>query len=191
MAFYVLFVLLALCSGQTTSPTTSPSPTPSTSISRSSTPKSTPSPCSAPPGYFCNGGSVLICPTGAYCAGGSAPSLSSCPMANCNAQGSPSNYTFNTTGRFFSYVWNFSTPGFTLSSAVVDNSGNVLLSSWNGNLYSLNSSNGTVNWRFYCGSAFQSLAPAVSPLAPNFAWVGFNPSSIRMYGINLYNGSVL
>ena len=36
MAFYVLFALLALCTGQTVSPTTSPSPTPSKSVSSSS-----------------------------------------------------------------------------------------------------------------------------------------------------------
>jgi hypothetical protein len=74
MAFYVLFALLVLCSGQTTSPTTSPSPT------------RTPS-CSAPPGYFCSGGSALICPIGAYCAGGSALNVSCYPVTACTVAG--------------------------------------------------------------------------------------------------------
>ncbi len=74
MAFYVLFALLALCSGQTTSPTTSPSPT------------RTPS-CSAPPGYFCSGGSSLICPIGTYCAGGSALNVSCYPVTACTVAG--------------------------------------------------------------------------------------------------------
>ena len=73
MAFYVLFALLALCSSQTTSPTTSPSPTPT--------------PCSAPPGYFCSGGSALICPIGAYCAGGSALNVSCYPVTACTVAG--------------------------------------------------------------------------------------------------------
>ena len=57
MTFYVLFAMLTLSTGLTVSPTTSPSPTP----------------CSAPPGYFCSGGSALICPIGSYCAGASSP----------------------------------------------------------------------------------------------------------------------
>ena len=61
MTFYVLFALLTLSTGLTVSPTTSPSPSPS---------------CSASPGYFCSGGSALICPIGAYCAGGSATATS-------------------------------------------------------------------------------------------------------------------
>ena len=73
MAFYVLFALLALCTGQTVSPTTSPSPTPT--------------PCSAPPGYFCSGGSALICPIGAYCAGGSALNVSCYPVTACTVAG--------------------------------------------------------------------------------------------------------
>jgi hypothetical protein len=73
MAFYVLFALLALCSGQTVSPTTSPSPSPT--------------PCSAPPGYFCSGGSALICPIGAYCAGGSALNVSCYPVTACTVAG--------------------------------------------------------------------------------------------------------
>ncbi len=74
MAFYVIFTLLALCSGQTASPTTSPSPT------------RTPS-CSASPGYFCSGGSALICPIGAYCAGGAAANISCCPVTACTVAG--------------------------------------------------------------------------------------------------------
>lgn len=70
MAFYVFFGLLALCSCQTTSPTTSPSPTRS--------------PCTAAPGFFCSGGAALICPIGAYCAGGSATALS-CPRGTYSA----------------------------------------------------------------------------------------------------------
>ena len=73
MAFYVLFALLALCTGQTVSPTTSPSPSPT--------------PCSAPPGYFCSGGSALICPIGAYCAGGSALNVSCYPVTACTFTG--------------------------------------------------------------------------------------------------------
>ena len=73
MAFYVLFALLALCTGQTVSPTTSPSPSPT--------------PCSAPPGYFCIGGSALICPIGAYCAGGSAQNVSCYPVTACSVVG--------------------------------------------------------------------------------------------------------
>jgi sugar lactone lactonase YvrE len=72
MAFYVLFALLALCSGQTVSPTTSPTPSPA---------------CSAPPGYFCSGGSALICPIGAYCAGGSALNVSCYPVTACTVAG--------------------------------------------------------------------------------------------------------
>jgi hypothetical protein len=74
MALSVLFTLLALCSSQTTSPTTSSSPTP------------TPS-CSASPGYFCSGGSALICPVGAYCAGGSALNVSCYPVTACTVIG--------------------------------------------------------------------------------------------------------
>ena len=69
MAFYVLFALLALCSSQTMSPTTSPSP------------------CSAPPGFFCNGGSTLICPIGAYCVGGAALNVSCYPVTACTVVG--------------------------------------------------------------------------------------------------------
>ena len=78
MAFYVLFALLALCTGQTVSPTTSPSPSPT--------------PCSAPPGYFCSGGSALICPVGAYCAGGSA-TAKSCPRGTYSATTGATNCT--------------------------------------------------------------------------------------------------
>ena len=74
MAFYVLFALLALCTGQTVSPTTSPSPT------------QTPS-CSASPGYFCSGGSSLICPIGAYCTGGAAQNVSCYPVTACTVAG--------------------------------------------------------------------------------------------------------
>ncbi len=73
MTFYLLFAFLALCSGQTVSPTTSPSPSPT--------------PCSAPPGYFCSGGSALICPIGAYCAGGSALNVSCYPVTACTVAG--------------------------------------------------------------------------------------------------------
>jgi DNA-binding beta-propeller fold protein YncE len=73
MAFYVLFVLLALSTGLTVSPTTSPSPTPT--------------PCSASPGYFCSDGSALICPIGAYCAGGSALYVSCYPATACTVAG--------------------------------------------------------------------------------------------------------
>ena len=73
MAFFVLFALLAFCSGQSVSPTTSPSP----SIT----------PCSAQPGFFCNGGSALICPIGAYCAGGSALNVSCYPVTACTVAG--------------------------------------------------------------------------------------------------------
>ena len=72
MAFYVPFALLALCTGQTVSPTTSPSPSPS---------------CSASPGFFCSGGSALICPIGAYCAGGSALNVSCYPVTACTVAG--------------------------------------------------------------------------------------------------------
>jgi hypothetical protein len=68
MAVYVLFALLALCTGQTVSPTPSPS-------------------CSASPGYFCSGGSALICPIGAYCAGGSALNVSCYPVSACSVIG--------------------------------------------------------------------------------------------------------
>jgi hypothetical protein len=68
MGFYVLFALLALCSGQTMSPTPSPS-------------------CSASPGYFCSGGSALICPVGAYCTGGSALNVSCYPVTACTVAG--------------------------------------------------------------------------------------------------------
>jgi sugar lactone lactonase YvrE len=71
--FFVLFALLAFCSGQSVSPTTSPSP----SIT----------PCSAQPGFFCNGGSALICPIGAYCAGGSALNVSCYPVTACTVAG--------------------------------------------------------------------------------------------------------
>ena len=67
MAFYVIFALLALCAGQTISPS--------------------PTPCSAPPGYFCSGGSALICPIGAYCAGGSALDVSCYPVTACTVAG--------------------------------------------------------------------------------------------------------
>ncbi len=72
MVFYVLFALLTLCSGQTVSPTTSPTPFPM---------------CSAPPGYFCSGGSALICPIGAYCAGGAALNVSCYPVTACTIAG--------------------------------------------------------------------------------------------------------
>lgn len=65
-------LMLSLCSGQTASPT-SPSPTPS--------------PCSAPPGYFCSGGSALICPIGAYCVGGANPNVPCYPVTACAVQG--------------------------------------------------------------------------------------------------------
>jgi len=65
-----LFALLALCNGHTVSPTTSPSPS-----------------CSAPPGYFCSGGSALICSIGAYCTGGSALNVSCYPVTACTVAG--------------------------------------------------------------------------------------------------------
>ena len=71
MAFNVLFALLALSTGLTVSPTTSPSPTP----------------CSASPGYFCSVGSALICPIGAYCAGGAALNVSCYPVTACAVTG--------------------------------------------------------------------------------------------------------
>jgi hypothetical protein len=64
-----------------TAPTASPSMTPSRSLSPS------PTPCSAPPGYFCSGGSALICPIGAYCAGGSALNVSCYPVTACTVVG--------------------------------------------------------------------------------------------------------
>jgi hypothetical protein len=67
------FLMLSLCSGQTTSPTTSPSPTPA--------------PCSAPPGFFCSGGAARICPIGAFCAGGAALNVSCYPVAACTVAG--------------------------------------------------------------------------------------------------------
>ena len=68
MACYALLALLvALCSGQTASPTTSP--------------------CSAPPGYFCSGGTALLCPIGAYCAGGAALNASCAPLTACTVAG--------------------------------------------------------------------------------------------------------
>ena len=71
MTFYLLFLLLAHCSGLTTSPTTSPSS----------------SPCSAPPGAFCSNGTVLLCPIGAYCAGGAALNVSCYPVTACTVTG--------------------------------------------------------------------------------------------------------
>ena len=64
-------LMLSLCSGQTTTP--SPSPLPS--------------PCSAPPGFYCSGGSALICPIGAWCAGGSALNVSCYPVTACTVAG--------------------------------------------------------------------------------------------------------
>jgi hypothetical protein len=64
-----------------TAPTASPSLTPSRS------PSPSPTPCSAPPGSFCSLGSVLTCPIGAYCAGGSALNVSCYPLSACTVAG--------------------------------------------------------------------------------------------------------
>lgn len=68
----LIFALLSLSSGQTTSPTSSPSPTPS---------------CYASPGFYCSNGSVLMCPVGAYCAGGVALNVSCYPTTACAVAG--------------------------------------------------------------------------------------------------------
>jgi hypothetical protein len=64
--FYAL--MLAHCSAQSSSPTRTPS-------------------CFAVPGFFCRGGSALICPIGAYCAGGTALNVSCYPVSACSVVG--------------------------------------------------------------------------------------------------------
>ena len=117
----VVLPALIAAAGQTDNlPSSSSSPSPSTSP--------TPMPCSsAPPGYFCSGSATLICPIGAYCAGGTALNVSCYPMTACTVAGlsaQPPCY------------WNVSTvaSGLNLPSKVKTNaSGALYVSSYGGN----------------------------------------------------------
>jgi hypothetical protein len=96
MALYFSLSLLVLSSGQTNLP--SPS-------------------CSAPPGFYCSGSSVLLCPSGSYCplsstkptqcpdgtTSGTGASYSSACKSRCGAGSFPVNFTLPQATPYFQY----------------------------------------------------------------------------------------